>query len=221
MDQIRKEFQKRNLVIRRQKNGMSKAAATGKYISSFQPEAWLSSFIFFVVNSLPSGGAGKTKKVLRKLMSEQLSPEGWNELEPLFESFLEELQNEATLMEDEGGGLDLHGLKILIDVEPEILKLMEMVEGFDSPDGGPLTLAKLNGSLHEAVPSVQKDVGSKGITIKEARIKRFFTFFNLFEKRLVELGITDDEKIAKFLISLTKILPRIKIKNKDRENGKK
>ena len=91
MATLRKEFQKQNLVISREKKGNSQVVNAGKSISAYEPDNWLYSFMTFLVNSLPSSGADK--KVLLKLMSENFSVEIWDEIEPLFESFLEGLDS--------------------------------------------------------------------------------------------------------------------------------
>ena len=181
MDQIRKEFQKKNLVISREKKGNSQVVNAGKSISAYEPDNWLFSFMTFLVNSLPSSGTDK--KILLKLMSENFSVEIWDEIEPLFESFLEEL---------------------------------------NSPVGGHLTVAALNEEVQNLKNAGKVAISDKdnNATDEQKKLQRFLNFFSLFTAKLAELGINDDESIAKFLIQLVHAVPKISIKRNSPDGSK-
>ena len=205
-----------NLVFARHENVQKRVTALAKRIYGMPPAQRAVAIVTF---NLLTG-----KKDLRRFLESdlQLSPSECDELEPLLESIMMDLQHAAVLMEDESGEFDLHDLRLVIDAEPELLKLMEIVEVYDSPDGNFLTVADLN----EQITNLAKKGGKVGSdkdskeTKKQKQLQRFFHFFSLFTSRLAELGVNDEEKQSKFLITLTNMVPRITVK-KRKSQGRK
>ena len=184
--QIKKDF----LVISRQKSGNEKAAALGKSISVYTPENFLSSIIFFLVNAIPNEGI-KTKSVLKRILDESTSIA----LTPLFDDLLVSLRKEAYLTGNIG---EFDKLK------PYIQKMVEIV----AENRCHLTVAALN----EVVQNLKNggEVASS-ISDEQQKLVRFFTFFNVFQKRLEELNVTDTAAISRFLISLIDMVPRMQV----------
>ena len=204
-----------NLVFARHENVQKRVTALAKRIYGMPPAQRAVAIVTF---NLMTG-----KKDLRRFLESdlQLPPSACHELEPLLESIMMDLQHAAVLMEDEGSEFDLHDLRLVIDAEPELLKLMEIVEVYDSPDGNFLTVAKLNEELQKAIGKVASSDKDSKETKKQKQLQRFFHFFSLFTSRLAELGVNDEEKQSKFLITLTNMVPRITVKKRNSSEGSK
>jgi len=200
---IKAQFRKNHLVMKKTKSSMAKMRSSGRYISSLPPEPWLTAFAYFVINAMPAGGGGKMKKALMKLMKEQYSPEAWINVEPLYESMME---NAELLTENEE-------FEPLMDEELEVLleELMMEAEQLD----GRLTVEKLNQDA--------KIIKGKQLTVeqvKEQKRIRFFEFFNKFQSKLASLGINEDGEITKFLLAMTNAVHKVRIANRVEIKGK-
>ena len=203
MDQLRKEFKKSSLVLRKNKSALKKSATAARFAASLQAEPMLASAVTYMATLLALGG--KNKKAIRSML-EGVYPNV--DVTPLLESFdglMEELEHEA-LMED--GADDLNNLKNLVEFEPVLMRMMALTEEFAFGSPQRLSVFSINEELKRAVK------GEKGTTTtsKDQQLKSFFTFYDIFQKKLTELGVTDDAKTAKFLGSLMDLVPRIKIK---------
>ena len=198
-----------NLVFARHENVQKRVTALAKRIYGMPPAQRAVAIVTF---NLMTG-----KKDLRRFLESdlQLPPSACDELEPLLESIMMDLQHAAVLMEDESGEFDLHDLRLVIDAEPELLKLMEIVEVYDSPNVNFLTVAKLNEELQKATGKVASSDKDSKETKKQKQLQRFFHFFSLFTSRLAELGVKKDDDIAKFLITITNMVPRIQVKRNE------
>ena len=205
MELIKAQFRKNHLVMKKTKSSMAKMRSSGRYISSLPPEPWLTAFAYFVINAMPAGGGGKMKKALMKLMKEQYSPEEWIDVEPLYESMMEDAES---LMEAEQ-------FELLIEMEDLVSLLEELMMEAEQLDGR-LTVEKLNQDA--------KIIKGKQLTVeqvKEQKRIRFFEFFNKFQSKLASLGINDDGEITKFLLAMTNAVHKVKIANRVEIKGKK
>ncbi len=118
MDQLRKEFKKSSLVLRKNKSALKKSATAARFAASLQAEPMLASAVTYMATLLVLGG--KNKKAIRSML-EGVYPNV--DVEPLLEAFdglMEELEHEA-LMEDAADDL-----KILVEFEPVLMRMMAL-----------------------------------------------------------------------------------------------
>ena len=196
MDKIRAEFNKKYVVLKKQKQSLAKMRAAGRYIAAQNAEMWLTSFAYFIINAMPSAGGGKIKKALLKLMQESHTPEEWFDLEPLYEEMIDDAQTQRVL----------EGFEDPMDNE-QLEELLEALIGEEVDTSPRLTVAKLN----EAVKAVSK---KNKLTARQLKFNRFAKFMDLFQKKLLSLGVQSDEDIFKYMNDLINVVHRIKISGK-------
>lgn len=204
LDNAKRQFARTALILRKAPQFIKKAKSFGRATGSLPPEQLIVTLATYLISAL---ARTKNPKQLLKMLESEFGPEVMKGVVSLVETLME-MDEIEPLME-----MDEIDTQFWIDVEPALLSVM------DSPKSN-LTVAKMNEELRRLVKGEKGVSSDKGPT-KEQQLKRFFAFFDLFQKKLAEFNITDDEKIASMLVSLTNMVPRIKIKNKDREDGKK
>lgn len=204
LDNAKRQFARTALILRKAPQFIKKAKSFGRATGSLPPEQFIVTLATYLISAL---ARTKNPKQLLKMLESEFGPEVMKGVVSLVETLME-MDEIEPLME-----MDEIDTQFWIDVEPALLSVM------DSPKSN-LTVAKMNEELRRLVKGEKGVSSDKGPT-KEQQLKRFFAFFDLFQKKLAEFNITDDEKIASMLVSLTNMVPRIKIKNKDREDGKK
>jgi len=197
-----------NLMFQRFENVQKRIKGLAKRIYAMPPAQRATAIVTF---NLMTG-----KKDLRRFLESdlQLPPSECDELEPLLESIMMDLQHAAILMEDDE--VELHDLKIILECESEILSMMSLTEEFEFGSPQRLSVAVLNEELKRAVKGGGKVASSDKGNTKQMQLKRFFSFYEIFNKKLTEFGIaSDDERTAKFLVSLMNLVPRIQLKRNE------
>ena len=199
MERVLADFKRNHLVMKKAKNSLAKMKSAGRYIAALPAEPWISAFCYFVINALPSGGAGKMKKTLMKLIKEHYSLSEWSDVEPLYESLIDNSESQR-LMEDFEPLMDMEELELLWEVLVMEVELLE--DEFES--SGPLTVSKLN-------EEISRIVKPKKLSVKEQKRLRFYQFLKSFEEKLLTLGISGDENLANFIEKLIRVIPRVSI----------
>lgn len=194
MAKVIDDFKRSHLVMKKVKSAMGKMRSAGRYIAPLGPEQWLTSFCIFVINALPSSGGGKIKKALLKLLKEHYSPEEWANMEPLYETMIDDAQSQMLV----------EGYESPID-EESYEELMSAVEQLDEEvaSSGKLTVKKLNNEVRK--------VQRKKLTVKEQMRLRFHQFLKAFEEKLKSMGYEGDENLSKFLGKLINVVHRVNI----------
>ena len=197
MAELRKDF----LVVARNKAGEKKSFAAAKFASGLQAEPMMSSILTYLATIIAFGSKNKANV---KKMLEQFYPT--DDVQPLvedLEELVEDLRYDALI---EGEESDINDLTILINIEPELMKLRSLTEHR-------LSVAVMNEELKSVVKGVGKVASPKKATktTGEQLATKLWSFYSSFHKKLGELGVTDDAKRLQFLSSLMDMVPRLKI----------
>jgi hypothetical protein len=197
MDQIRAEFQKNHVIMKKQKASIAKTRATGRFVSALPADGWLTAVATFLIYALPRD-SGKAKKTLRKML-ETMELNG--DVEPLLESLMESRTFDSPMDNEE---LSLVWEDLMMEAEH-----LDDAEAVSSN----LTVRALN----ESVKKLQK----KELSIKEQKRLRFYQFLKAFEEKLLIMGISGDAEVWRFLEIMISKVANISIKNRrEKGNGK-
>jgi hypothetical protein len=196
MDQLRAEFMKNHVIMKKQKQSIAKSRSCGRFVATLKPEGWFTAVATFLIYALPRD-SGKAKKVLRKML-ETMELNG--DVEPLLESLMESREFEPPMDNEE---LELVWSDLMLEVE--------------YLDNAEVVSSNLNvRALNEEVKKLQK----KELSIKEQKRLRFYQFLKAFEEKLLTVGISGDDAIWKFLDIMISKVANISIKNrKEKGNG--
>jgi hypothetical protein len=204
MDQIRAEFMKTHVIMKKQKQSIAKSRSCGRFVATLKPTSWFTAVATFLIYALPRD-SGKAKKVLRQLL-ETMEPDG--DVSPL----LEPLMDRHNLL------IEKRGFEPPMDSEELALvweELMMEVEHLDDAEvvSSYLTVKALN----ESVKALQK----KELSVKEQKRLRFYTFLKKFEEKLLTMNISGDAEIWRFLDIMISKVANISIKNRKEKRDEK
>ena len=204
------KWKRENLVMKRQKAGAAKAKAAGRSISPLQPEPWITSVVTFLIYALPSGGSGKVKKTLLRLLKEYHSPEALNEVEVLLETLdasMMEMNRFKPMMEMVQ--VETIEPELWIETEPVMLEMIDYSDKLYMPQRQRLTVNLLNEEVRQLKKGVKKVASSDP---KDAQVKIFFDLYSKFLEKLKEFQITSPEKIEAFLLDMVGMVKRLRVK---------
>jgi hypothetical protein len=205
MDQLRKEFKKSSLVLKKNKAGLKKSASAARFAASLSSEQMMASVLTYLATII---ALGSKHKAAVKAMLEDTLPDV--DVEPLIGSLnglVHDLQ--SPLMESEyDGEFD----SLFWDLEPILLEMMEA-------ESQKLSVAQLNEEVQKlkTKKAVSSDKSTKELSPKEQRLRRFYKFFTLFQNKMAEYQVQSDEKIAKFLTELINLVNRVRISKSNEE----
>jgi hypothetical protein len=210
MELLKKDF----LVVKRGKAGEKKSFAAGKFAAGSGSQQMWSSVLSYLAAIFIFGGKNKaqTKKMLEHVFPNDV------DRERLVEELLSEVHLNIMISESKQLGMDEieEGIyeDILIEFEPILIEMQSFIDEFDLPESGRLTVSILN----EEIQNIKGGKAASNKVVKETpkqkQAKRFWKFFTLFQNKLAEFSIVEDENIAKFLVTLTNMVRRIQIKGK-------
>jgi hypothetical protein len=203
MAQLRAEFQKNHVIMKKQKASIAKTRSTGRFVSALPADGWLTAIATFLIYALPRD-SGKVKKVLRKML-ETMEPDG--DVSPL----LEPLMDRHNLL------MERREFEPPMDNEELALVWEDLMMEAEHLDDAEVVSSNLTvRALNEEVKNLQK----KELSIKEQKRLRFYQFLKAFEEKLLTVGISGDAEIWKFLDIMISKVANISIKNrKEKGNG--
>ena len=200
LDIVRKQFARQALILKKVPSFLKKAKAFGRATGVLPPEPFLATLITYMVAAMAKGS--KNSKKILKMLESEFGPEVSNGVESLAETLM--------YMEDDEP-LTESNTRILIGFENVIHEMIT-----DDWDSQRLNLRTLVEEVHKVAPSVapSNKVGKKEMSPTELKLKRFKSFLSMFQTKLAEFNIVEDERIAEFLLSMTAMIQRINIKKR-------
>lgn len=208
MDQLRKEFKKSSIVLRKNRSGLKKSASAARFAASLQAEPMMASVLTYLATIIAMGG--KHKAAVKAMLQECGIPDA--NIQPILGSFEDMIDGlNDPLMEDMDDEIDS---LFWLDFEPTLIEMWSLTEEFDSPSQR-LSVSVLNEEAKRHLvkgKKASKETSPKELTPREMALQKFFHFYDLFRIQLEKHGITDDDRRAKFLVDMVNLVNRINIK---------
>jgi hypothetical protein len=211
MELLKKQF----LVVKRNKAGEKKSFSAGKFAAGNGAEHMWSSVLSYLAAIFIFGG--KNKAATKKMLEQNFPDVDADLIMEQIEIMVDEAQ--SPLME-----MDEFNDHIMFQFEPVLMKMQRLLEEWDSPDGGRLSVAVLNEEAHQIQKKKKVVPSGKGMTPKEKKkqqLKRFYHLYDVFKNKLAEHNIIDPDRVRQFLEIMISKVANISIKSgKEKGNGK-
>jgi hypothetical protein len=197
VDEINKKY---GLVLKRNVRHQKRSLALGKTTGKLPDDPFLTSFLAYVVGAF----SGRKRKSLMKLFEGHFGPEVMGEVELLLVETSPSYYELPPLMESE--------IEVMVGFEPIMQETLEFYDAFENKDTRTRCSVRMINEEVRKLQGKKVPASSEKVKKKDDLVKMFFNLYSKFKSKLAEFSITSPEKIESFMIRMTDMVQRIRVK---------
>jgi hypothetical protein len=216
VDQAMKDFKRTHVAIKKQKAAIAKTKSAGMYTSRLDPEGWITAIVNFIIYSMPAGGAGRTKKMLKKLLEHIMPDINHKQLFEIIDPHIDEFEELTEWPPVEMSEADDQlSYMMLGECEPLILQYADlMIQAEDPVYTGRMTVRKLNEEVKRLKNGGNKVARPDHEPTKNELFSISLDLISDLVEKLAEFGVTSPDKIKKFMLIMAEKVQFVMIKKK-------